>query len=649
MIIKNITLHNFGLYADTNTFNLDTDKPVILIGGKNGRGKTTLLEAILLAFYGKSSFAFIESRLSYSNYLEKFINRNDRTLKTYIEVSFQLGGQSDKSVLSVRREWSGETSRISDNITVQKNGIVDQFLSNSWAMYIEEILPAAVSKFFFFDGEKISNLAMEQTGDQMRDSIKLLLGIDVLERAEKDLEKILRMQYKKISNNTDWSKIESLKKELESLAIQQEKIQKDIDEIDIESVLCVDKLNKFESDFLVQGGNLGESKKELSHKKETYESQLKSLNEQILERISSEIPLVMVSNLLKQILTASENEREQILNKITYQRMLQILDDFSVSDGVDENTVQAISSFIHSNAKQIKQNEKIIYNLSENGYTQAQMLTSFLLDKQTENLKLLHNQRKELLDKIKEIENYLMIDVDEHKTANTYNLIKELSAKKGEYSANKKQLESKFSEISSEFTTKDKIYKKLVSDSISDLELKDDTDRIIRYSSKAIDVIQAYKLRLQTHKASNLAEVVTDCYLKITNKKSLISHVTIDSVTLDFQYWGTENSVVPWNIMSAGEKQLIVTAILWALAKCSHNRLPVVIDTPLARLDSAHRRLMVKNYFPYASEQTIILSTDSEIDKQYYDILKPFIGKEYSLEYDDDKQSTTLIQGFFQE
>ena len=123
--------------------------------------------------------------------------------------------------------------------------------------------------------------------------------------------------------------------------------------------------------------------------------------------------------------------------------------------------------------------------------------------------------------------------------------------------------------------------------------------------------------------------------------------MTIDEQTLDFTYWNDQNKVVPKNTTSAGEKQLMVTAMLWALAKCSNNRLPVIVDTPLARLDSAHRQLMVKNYFPYASEQTIILSTDSEIDKRYYDMLKPFIGREHTLLYDDETKSTTIQEGFF--
>ena len=355
----------------------------------------------------------------------------------------------------------------------------------------------------------------------------------------------------------------------------------------------------------------------------------------------------MVRSLLKQILVASEVEREQKINGFTYQKMQQLLSEFLLFDGVDEKTINELSDFIQSNSKKSEQNGEIIYNLSENGYAQMQMLTISLLDNQAEHLRLLHNNRKALQDRINEIENYLMIEVNEPETTAIYKQIKHLSEKLGEYSGKTKELKRKLDEVSAEIVNTEKSQKKIIESSISDLELKDEVDRIIRYSNKAIEVIQAYRLRLQAYKTAHLASVVTDCYLKIANKKLLISHVTIDDNTLDFQYWNSKGEIVPWNVISAGEKQLMVTAILWALAKCSHNRLPVVIDTPLARLDSAHRKLMVKNYFPYASDQTVILSTDSEIDKQYYNILEPFIGKEYYLDYNDETQSTTVRQGFF--
>ena len=95
----------------------------------------------------------------------------------------------------------------------------------------------------------------------------------------------------------------------------------------------------------------------------------------------------------------------------------------------------------------------------------------------------------------------------------------------------------------------------------------------------------------------------------------------MDAETLDWKCLSTEGKEIPRESLSAGEKQLMVISILWALAICSKQKLPVIIDTPLSRLDSNHRKSLIQVYFPKASDQTIILSTDSEIDEKYYKLI----------------------------
>lgn len=127
-------------------------------------------------------------------------------------------------------------------------------------------------------------------------------------------------------------------------------------------------------------------------------------------------------------------------------------------------------------------------------------------------------------------------------------------------------------------------------------------------------------------------EITTDIYLKGT--------------AYYIDYNGNE---IDKSSLSAGEKQLMVISLLWSLALCSKKKLPVIIDTPLSRLDSAHRESLIKTYFPYASEQTIILSTDSEINQEYHDMMKDDIGDEFTLVYDDISKSTTIQKGYFAE
>lgn len=162
-------------------------------------------------------------------------------------------------------------------------------------------------------------------------------------------------------------------------------------------------------------------------------------------------------------------------------------------------------------------------------------------------------------------------------------------------------------------------------------------------------IIDEYKIRLQKSKISIVADTMTLCYKKLANKKNLIDRIEMDPVTLDLKYLNAEGDEVNKASLSAGEKQLMVISLLWSLALCSKKKLPVIIDTPLSRLDSVHRVSLIKTYFPQASEQTIILSTDSEIDKNYYKIMKDNIGDQFTLVYNDLTKSTTIKKGYFLE
>ena len=136
---------------------------------------------------------------------------------------------------------------------------------------------------------------------------------------------------------------------------------------------------------------------------------------------------------------------------------------------------------------------------------------------------------------------------------------------------------------------------------------------------------------------------------KLFGKKNLIYKITMDYNTLDYYYLDSSGNEIPKTTLSAGEKQLMVISMLWALALCSKKKLPVIIDTPMARLDSIHRRALIEKYFPFASDQTIILSTDSEIYGDYFKLLKKNSSNQFTLVYDEERKCSSIRTGYFEE
>ena len=83
--------------------------------------------------------------------------------------------------------------------------------------------------------------------------------------------------------------------------------------------------------------------------------------------------------------------------------------------------------------------------------------------------------------------------------------------------------------------------------------------------------------------------------------------------------------------MSVGEKEIYALSVLWGLAKISNRKIPMIIDSPLAKLDNVHVDKIIKNFFPTAADQVIILSHDREIDQVLYNKLKPYVNRSYRL------------------
>jgi DNA sulfur modification protein DndD len=142
---------------------------------------------------------------------------------------------------------------------------------------------------------------------------------------------------------------------------------------------------------------------------------------------------------------------------------------------------------------------------------------------------------------------------------------------------------------------------------------------------------------------------VTECFRYLLHKADLVHRIAIDTQSFGLSLYNPEGQPVPKHRLSAGEKQLLAIAFLWGLARVSGRHLPVAIDTPLGRLDSSHRNNLIERYFPSASHQVILLSTDTEISKTEYEHLveQEAIANSYLLKYHPETRKTIVENGYF--
>ena len=166
-------------------------------------------------------------------------------------------------------------------------------------------------------------------------------------------------------------------------------------------------------------------------------------------------------------------------------------------------------------------------------------------------------------------------------------------------------------------------------------------------AQSVLDVLENYSQSLRNEKISLLENNVLKGLEILLHKKDFIKKVTIDNETFSVKLYNGNDDEITKNMLSKGELQIYATALVWGLAKTSGRPLPFMIDTPLARLDVDHRSSLVESFFPETSQQTIVLSTDSEIDANYYKKLKPYISKSYTIDFDTVKGKTKIHEGYF--
>ena len=636
---------NFGVYAGINSFEFSHKHPIVLIGGMNGRGKTTFLEAILLSLYGANSTAYRESTYkTYGGYLRSRVNKSNRDLPTSIELKFVMNESSNNEYL-VRREWDAISKKTEEKIAVWENGNYSDFLTQNWSMFIENILPSALARFFFFDGEKIAELAVDETSVQMKESIRSMLGISVLDVLKSDLSKILRRLAKSSKQQDGNNSIDSLLQEKETLEVELSDIDTRINQLRqvIEGQRA--KIDELHQQYKIKGGDVIEQRQELIQQRSNLLAEIEQNQNALLECASGELPLLMVRDLIGEIKLQAEDEHNDLVMQEAIDVIETLLEEYGGAHPESLNQNAAFVEFV-KNTTQSNAVESF-YQISDHALFQLNSLLDTLLDQNKINTQQVLKQKYNLRKKFNEIESYLTLDINEKALADLFGAIRSEEEHLVKLEIDLSTLQQQRSTVNSSLISTNAEYSRAVEAYLHDAELLDDTERLTKYSNMALKIAEAYTVELQKRKTDILGTTITKCYKQLANKKNLIERIVMDPSTLDIIYLDSYDNEVSKTFLSAGEKQLMVIAILWALATCSKKKLPVIIDTPLSRLDSMHRTSLVKTYFPNASEQTIILSTDSEIDRNYYDVMKESVGDEFTLSYNEDKKCTTILKGYF--
>ncbi len=640
MKIERLVLQNIGVYRNRNEFDLRADRPIILIGGMNGRGKTTLLESVLLALYGRRLPELIQSPLKFDDYLRKISNITGDTDQCFAEITFSIEEQ-DTVEYCVRRSWDCQKKNLRMATKVRKNGREDEALSGNWDMFVEEILPHAIAPFFFFNGEKIAELAASQSDEHLRSSIMSLLGIDRIEQLIRDLEEVMARKRREFAHDQNEQELEQIEDQIRECRKEYGDRQKEIDKRQALLADLEKKRQELEGRYNAAGGEYVKQKGLIEEKRKQLLEEKSVLRQQLLEISAADLPLRMVSYLLREIRKGADAEKGQKSLQVFLEEYPRLYKEYSKQESLDRDALR----FMEHVRDKIK-DQTAVYDLDEETREHLDEMDQLISGEAAAAREILKKQ-SEIDERLEEIGNYLEIRTDDEELAKLSDEIQACGKEIMEADAERRILKESADRLAEQEKSLQRNRKQILNKVLDKLDMADENARIIAYAGKQISIMNRYRELLQMQKTSELSRQMTECFKRLSAKDGLIEDIQIDPITLDFSYRNREGRQIDRMRLSSGEQQLLVISMLWALGICSRVEFPVIIDTPLARLDSAHRETLIRNYFTQASKQVIILSTDQEIRPEDYGMLREEIGREFTLVYDEDTMSSTVREGYF--
>lgn len=660
MYFTKVELHNFGIYKGTHEMSL-TDKigerNITLVGGLNGRGKTTFHDAILIALYGKQALKYIQEKArSYDKLLLDHINKHATDDETYVAVSLCL---DDGTELRVKRSWSSSGKKADQQICVEKNGIIDKYLGESWSYYIEEILPFGIARFFFFNNEKITQLADDTSFEQIKSSIKSAIGVSSIEKAIEHTDEVIRRKKSALAafeKSEAYIGYQEVEVQIEEIDKKLEEATRHARELEKRCETITATLEAREKEFWSSGGDLSRNRDAIKQEMKKISEDVEKIQEEILQLlIDASTPLFMCKDLVVQSFNSEkalqESEAVRHSTKIITDLFAQIMNRL-VESSLDENSIRIAQGIV---------NDVISGHLPKDGdqaYVKNMSATSIMLYERIIStvFQSLEPKIDALVSHVNAQENELL-SLDAHlgavddKTL-AMQLFEVLKATEAEKALTDTEYHRQVETIDSLKHQRDILDSRRIQliKTIAEKEnTNDDNARIIKYAAMSIEVLSEFKVRLQREKVAKLSDTATMCFRELVEKDSLVSKIVIDSETLDVTILDLDGNELLKSQLSAGEQQMFAVAIVWALALTSGYKAPVIIDTPMARLDSSHRANFVTKYLPAASSQVMVLSTDEEINGRYLDLIRDHVVDYYTLLYREEEQCTSIVHGYFGE
>lgn len=695
MIIKSITLGNYRLYEGKNVikFKQDDDKPIFLISGENGFGKTTFLHSLIWCLYGRL-ITEVEAEVrrdiansGYNAFLRNNLNNNVRAKLEALDASKKdaikrRGYSSDNedlkrlttyyvaiefedvvipslpcTSLKVVRSYDMVTEK--ENVDILIDGVKNELTATIGSeVFINDfILNKDIARFFFFDSEQIVALAETNTSTEKRrlcSAYNEVLGVRKYEDLKKNLENV-RLRFRKKSSDV------ASREKLVSMLNKQEELEK----------LVADKrvaLSNLESELLqlrgedeaiqlqlMREGNDATST-EIARIEKLIET-TKQKDEEYKHRLRQFIdyaPFAITGKLFKDTrdqieydfkLREAKNDqlsRNLVVSQIASDLML-MFEHSTISFPEKSELIIRVQEVLEKYKHEVT-DENVLLSVSEQDYEEFLAIYNNLTTtykSEFEHLAEDYRKNKLVLERnSRRLSNIQSKEKDE--------LIKSIRTQKNELekSIAKKdveirQMHESIGEMSQELAT----ISKQVSELSKKVSLDDNDAKKDAVAEQLIDELSTFLISLKQEKKYSLERRIKTTLNTLMHKEDFIGkvEVVIDGEDMDINLYSVDGNVISKDALSKGEQQLYATSILKALVDESGIQFPVFIDSPLQKFDKSHATKIITEFYPQISKQVVLFPLlYKELTAEEYNVMKPLVKSTYLIKND-------VTHSFFEE
>ena len=666
MLLRSVTFENFGIYGGVHTFDLTPDttgqfaRPVVLFRGKNGVGKTTFVEGVRLCLHGPTALASRVGQQEYAIWLERHIHRAAAhstaapAAPTAVELRFDFTAAGKRVNYRVRRQWAVVNGRLQVELWVWENGApLTALTPEERETLLREVAPPGLAEIFFFDGEKISALANDTSAQSLLvETVNALLGLNLVDQLQRDLDIYLARHGADGTRNGAHHELERAMQEQGALASRQADLERQTQACRAQHDALHRAIAEQEARIAAAGGAYASRRSDLLAAATRLDAEIEALRRQATELAGGLLPFAFAPQMLHAVRARLEVERTYHAQETARQllaRQEQVIHDLigdaafwadeaaQVALPVRERLLrQVVTSLRAATPGPAIATAEVILHVSDK--EQAQL--AHWIEQALDAAPLAFSRLIQAIDarqtERRAIDAELARAPEDATLAPLVATLHDLLRQSGALEQTLARLADAAHGVAYAVEQNELALRR----ARAALDQIAASAQRSQLAARTQQVLDQYRRALTQRKVALLEHSLVSHFNQLCRKHALLDRITIDPATLGMTLHRAGHTFTR-DSLSAGENQLLAIALLWSLRELSGRATPVIIDTPLSRLDSEHRQSMLHDFLPHAGHQVIVLATDAEIDAAALKRLAPVIARIYRMEYDPTTGATT--------